>query len=314
MNRRVALVLALAPLLGGCASEGIGGTVEAEVFACTQLGPGVPLPEVVREASGVAWSTRHPGVIWVINDGNDGRLFAVDTAGALLAEIPFDVPTSIARVWDMEDMAIGPCDGGDCLYLADVGDNYRIRDTVDVYRAPEPALDAATLPLERFPMIHGPEGRVDIETLLLAEGERVYLLTKGNEQPPSLLRFPGTLPEAAAGDRIGPRTAEARTLEEVHRLDGSGRTLSRQFTGGARIPGTDRWMIRTYSSMAVYRIEGGLLLQVEDTHVPLGPLREPQGEAIAVRADGKVVLASEAGPFGRVGGLNFVQCEGLGGG
>ena len=73
----------------------------------------------------------------------------------------------------------------------------------------------------------------------------------------------------------------------------------------------DRWLIRTYESLALWEIDGISMRQVEGSEVALGPLREPQGEAVAVRADGRVVLASESGPFGTRGGLNFIRCPAL---
>ena len=309
MAHRIAttlVALLVVPLATGCAVEGAGE--EIAVLACEPVGPPVPLPSMIDEASGVAFSRTHPGVIWVVNDGVNGRLFAVDSTGALRAEIPFRLPRGALPLWDVEDMAAGPCGDGDCLYLADVGDNYRIRDTIQVYRVREPELDAREVTVEVFPMVHGEEGRVDIEALLLGDGETVHLLTKGNDEPPSLLRYPGSLSTTPL-ERPGVHVAER--LEEVHRPEGRGRNLARQFTGAARIPGTDRWMVRTYSDLSAQRIVDGRLVELPDSHVSLGPLREPQGEAIAVRDDGLVVLASEAGPFGNVGGLNFIRCEGL---
>ena len=41
-----------------------------------------------------------------------------------------------ARVQDWEDVAAGPCPGGNCLYVADIGDNRRVRDSVEVLRVP----------------------------------------------------------------------------------------------------------------------------------------------------------------------------------
>jgi hypothetical protein len=41
-------------------------------------------------------------------------------------------------VTDWEDVAAGPCPGGRCLYVADIGDNTASRPSVTVYRVPEP--------------------------------------------------------------------------------------------------------------------------------------------------------------------------------
>ncbi len=245
----------------------------------------------------MAWSVRHPGVIWTINDGRDQNLYAVDSTGALLARIPLDLP----EVWDVEDLAIGPCGSDSCLFVADVGDNYRFRDTISVYRVREPDLDAERATVEAFHM-RLPEGPVDIETLLLGSGGQVWLLSKGNREPVSLYRYPGAL----RADTIMP-------LVETHRVESGGRSLQKQITGAASIPGSDMFAIRTYESLAVYQIVDGTLRKVEGSDLPLGTLREAQGEALSVRADGRVVLTSEAGPLGRQGGMNFLSCVAIGG-
>ncbi len=293
------LLLATA-VLSACAATGAGQEVP---FACEIDGPGVPLPAEIDEASGVGWSAVHPGILWVMNDGRSGTLFAVDTTGALRGRLQLR-PTDVPRIWDAEDLAVGPCgdaaEAESCIWLADIGDNYQIRDSVSVFVTPEPAVitEAAEVEPASFHALR-PEP-IDAETLLLGEGRSpLYVLTKGNDKPPSLLRWPGRL-----------RADTLVTMEEIHRLQGDTRALQNQFTGGARIPGTNRWVVRTYSWMAVYEIRDGLLLEIEGTRTPLGALREPQGEAIAARADGRVVLASESGPFGGRGGLSFVRCEG----
>ena len=263
---------------------------------CLPDGPSVPLPTEINESSGVAWSVRHPGVIWTINDGRDQNLYAVDSTGALLARIPLDLP----EVWDVEDLAIGPCGSESCLFVADVGDNYRFRDTLSVYRVREPDLDAERAAADVFHM-RLPEGPVDIEALLLARDGGVWLLSKGNREPVSLFQYPGAL-----------RTDTIMPLTETHRVESGGRSLQKQITGASPIPGTDMFVVRTYESLAVYQINDGMLQKVEGSDLLLGTLREAQGEALSVRADGRVVLTSEAGPLGRQGGMNFLSCVEIG--
>ena len=61
-------------------------------------------------------------------------LFAIDAAGTLRGR--FRVP--IERWGDWEDLAVGRCPSGDCLYIADIGDNSFARRRVQIYRVPEP--------------------------------------------------------------------------------------------------------------------------------------------------------------------------------
>ena len=69
---------------------------------------------------------------------------------------------------DWEDIEAGPCDEGNCLYIADTGDNGGSRKSVAVYRVPEPAsgnngaVNATKISLEY------PEGPEDAEAIFVA--------------------------------------------------------------------------------------------------------------------------------------------------
>src|SRR5512134_1710243 len=82
-----------------------------------------PLPDVLRESSGLALSKTQPGVIWSHNDSGDTpTLYAIDLKARLLATVMVD--NAVAQDW--EDIAAGPCplgEGGSCLYIADTGNN-----------------------------------------------------------------------------------------------------------------------------------------------------------------------------------------------
>src|SRR2546427_279731 len=74
------------------------------------------------EASGIAVSRAHPGVLWTHNDsGDSATVYAITLAGNLLAT--YRVPGATAVDW--EDIALGPCPehAGRCLFIADTGDN-----------------------------------------------------------------------------------------------------------------------------------------------------------------------------------------------
>jgi len=89
----------------------------------------------------MAASRRHPGILWVHNDGADGRLFAIRTNGQTAA-----VFRLAATITDLEDIAIGPgpAAGAPHLYVGDIGDNQGERRSIRVYRLPEPDLRPGT--------------------------------------------------------------------------------------------------------------------------------------------------------------------------
>ncbi|HZD04765.1 MAG TPA: hypothetical protein VE173_07600, partial [Longimicrobiales bacterium] len=140
------------------------------------------LPEATREASGVAVSRRHPGVLWILDDSGPSELYAVDAGGTLLGRVL--VPGGLGR--DREDLALGPCGGVDCLYIGDVGDNAEKRDSLTLYRMVEPAPDAGRAAVPGAFSFRLPDGPRDVEALFVLPGERLYIVTKGRRHPPTV--------------------------------------------------------------------------------------------------------------------------------
>ena len=110
-----------------------GRTVElrGDSPSCRVAAAPVALGEL-PEASGVAVSRRSPGVLWAINDSGQPVLFALDSSGTVKGK----VRVAGASVDDWEDIAVGPCPGGSCLYVADIGDNHARRSHVTIYGSP----------------------------------------------------------------------------------------------------------------------------------------------------------------------------------
>ena len=283
----------LPALLAGCSPAFVGLT-----SPCTLAeGPHL-LPPAVHESSGVAASVRYPGVYWTHNDsGGEPVLYAVDRRGTLLGAVRVEG----ARNRDWEDLALGPCGEGHCLYIGDVGDNREVREDPAVYRVPEPdPSDARTLPADRFP-VRLPDGPRDIETLYVLPGERLFLATKGRNHPVELYRAPAPLPEPG----------EPVHLESVQELTGRSPALPRLVTGGAATADSTVVALRTYETLRFYRPdEEGRLEPLPGGLVNLRHLREPQGEAVGFLPEGGVVLTSEAGPWGERGMIAFLECGG----
>jgi VCBS repeat-containing protein len=129
------------------------------------------------EASGLVASRASSEVLWSHNDSGDAaRLFALNTAGEHLGEYLFvDLDQIDWGQIDWEDIAIGPgpTAGADYLYVADMGDNLRRRDSIGIVRVIEPAVDAQQEPVdvelatfETFELAY-PDGAHNAETLLV---------------------------------------------------------------------------------------------------------------------------------------------------
>lgn len=244
-------------------------------------------------ASGVAVSLGHPGVFWT-HDDHGSELFAVDDTGGIVTRIQIR-----PRLRDWEDLALSGCpDGGSCLYLADLGDNYEERTDIWIARVrePDPGDSPARIHADVFP-VRLPDGPRDIEALIVLPGERVFAVSKGRNDPVTVYRYPG---------RLRPDTV---TLEEVQRLSDSPRFLPRQITGGAVSPRGNVVALRTYETLRFYRVQADTLVPMEDGLVNLRTLREAQGEGVGIGLDGTVVLTSEGGPLGGPGGMNVLRCS-----
>jgi hypothetical protein len=255
---------------------------------------GVPLPEGLEEASGVAVSRRHAGISWHHADGGDRPLIhAVDEAGRLVGRVRVEG----ARLRDWEDLEVADCGGDSCLFVADVGDNSARRETVQVYRFLEPDPRTDTSVVAETLSLRFPEGPRDAEALFVLPGGRIHLVTKGRDHPVAVFRVPA-----------GSSDARVVVLEEVQRLSDGPRAIPRQVTGASASADGSLVALRTYETLGFFRMDGDTLAAIPDGTVNLRPLREAQGEGVALGPEGLVVLTSEAGPMGERGGMVTMRC------
>ena len=275
-------------LLTGC------GVWSAAGPGCGIIEAARAFPEGLTEASGVAPSMVNSGVFWTHSDNTGpGVLWAVDAQGAVLGEVSLEG----VRLFDAEDLAAARCGEASCLYLGDVGDNYNERDSLLVYRVIEPEPRTGSVTSERLAMTL-PDGARDVEALFVLPGERLFLVTKGQDQPITVYRYPGEL-----------RPDTLVVLEEVQRLSETARVLPRQVTGASASPDGSVIAIRTYETLLFFSWDGAKLVPMEDGTVNLRTLREAQGEGVGVGEDGLVVLTSEGGPTGGAGSITVLRCN-----
>jgi hypothetical protein len=274
-----------------------GGVTFTEDGGCTCAAWGAPQnagvlgdPELV-ELSGLAASWSHPGVLWAHNDSGDtARFFAVTENGTALNR--FSLPGVAAR--DFEDLAVGPCPTGSCVFIGDIGDNLTVRDDTTVYRVAEPPLDAdagfgaVPVTFERFDFAYPNGLHHNAETLLVhpVTGD-VYVLTKhGTGTKSRVYKFPQPM---VPGTKA--------TLEFVTELPvpSAGDLM---LTGGDFSPCGNALLLRMYNRVVELRMQPGQGLESVFT----APVRavptaaEGQGEAVTWARDGKSYFtASEGG-------------------
>ena len=249
--------------------------------------------QALPEASGIAASRRNPGVLWAHNDSGEPVVFALDEKGSVIGR----VRVSGAKVEDWEDIAVGPCSQGSCLYVADIGDNDTARNQITIYRAPEPSpRDAGTASVEA---IHAeyPDGAHDAEALFVTPDADLFVITKGDPGPVAIYRFPRPL---RAGARLRlERVAMRAAVRDVPSED-------RPTAADATQDG--QWVaVRTTHWVAFYRtadLTSGRWR--ESFRIDVSVLKERRGEGIALAGNGAVFLVgegglgSDAGTFGRL--------------
>lgn len=261
----------------------------------------------LRESSGAALSRAQPGILWTINDSGDGPfLYATDTLGRDLGRYQL----SGAENRDWEEVALGPCPRGTCLYVADTGDNPERRPFARIYRVPEPpagdSLAGRTLPLQggealRFTY---PDGPHDVEAMFVARDGTVHLISKGRS---GRVRH-YDLPPATWGSTT---SAIAQLLEALPVATDLWR--GRLVTGAAVAPDGHRVVIRTYRE--IYRFELGPNGRLTPASPPVIcdiAALDPRGEGIDWLGDGDGLVLTSEGGFGADGQVTLLTCGGEG--
>lgn len=252
------------------------------------------LSQEVQETSGVAASRAHPGVFWTHNDsGGDSAIFAIDSAGAILARVRVRGATN--RDW--EDIAAAPCEPGTaagCLYVADTGDNLERRENIVVFRIPEPDLtDTVSGPADRLQMSF-PDGPADAEALYVTEAG-LHIVTKGRSRSIALYRLPL------------PYDSDNTVLVRVQQLAPPPTSISAQVTGAAASPDGRTVVIRTYSGLRFFEPDADSLRPIGEIADFLGPA-QPLGEGVDFITAGRLVLTGEASGR-RPATIATVQCD-----
>jgi hypothetical protein len=288
---RVAVMIAVILSLAGSA---MATAQEVAAPQCQASGPLARIAEL-PEASGVAVSRRSPGRLWSHNDSDEAVLVALDTRGAVTGRVRL----SGVKVEDWEAVAVGSCPAGSCIYIGDIGDNQAERKRITIHRVSEPSTEDAVVVKETF---HGtyPDGAHDAETLLVAPDGGLFIVTKDETGVVGLYRFPRELQPGATHqlERVG-KTRASKKASETDRI-----------TDGAVSPDGTWVVLRTKQDLAFHRaadLFAGKWL--EAGRVDLKAVGEPQGEGVAIAADGTVYLTGEGGGKSQPGTFAKFACS-----
>lgn len=319
MNRRFDIPVA-ALAMGGAGLLACGGPSGDRTMAretpdrCETAEMVGELPSALLEASGITRDPRDADVFWAHNDsGNPAELFAVDATGRLLAIVPVeDAPNR-----DFEDIAVGPCPAGSCLYLGDIGDNLAVHASVRIHRLPLPELpgateasdagEAPTLPAVRpdasWHLVY-PAGPRDAEALAIdAQRDELIIVTKGREDVVELYGLP-------LGELRG-RPGSPDTLRRFGRLPlpiGSG--TSQLITAGDLSPDGSRLVVRSYTTLYEFAWPGAADFDTLATPAASSLLSalEAQGEGLTWDGSAETLVLVSEGRGGRPASISRIRC------
>ncbi|MDA8575629.1 hypothetical protein N9L24_01110 [Candidatus Marinamargulisbacteria bacterium] len=228
------------------------------------------LPSVINEASGLIASVQNPGLLWMHNDsGDSARLFGIQSNGDLVVELSF--PT--IRAVDWEDIALDRATGH--IYIGDIGDNFSIRKTKQVYRFKEPKItpktprQLAVTAVDTLTFKY-PDGRRDAEALFVHNGDLIVISKR--DSVPRVYQLPLNFSNISNDTRVA--TALGTVAYHVH--TGTDRIVAGDAQG-------DRIVLRSATRVLAWPNREALLNDPPDS---FDYAIEPQGESLALDSQG----------------------------
>lgn len=206
-------------------------------------------------------------------DDSDGAaaLYAFDIGGNFLKTITVEGATNT----DWEDLAVAACSEGECVYIADIGDNDETREQITIWRAP--LVDGAAVEAVACPLAYDDGEAHDAEALLVFPDGSVRVVTK-----------------SAGTTRVYHSPAltcdgTAQTLAKEAEL-----SLEEPVTGGAVSVDGSLVVLRGATVGWVWR---GCTLDWSAAPFDLLFVGEEQGEGVAIDEDGTIFSSSEGTKF-----------------
>ncbi len=270
------------------ADDGGPGPTADGCGVCAEYAAAEPIATIqtseLAELSGLTISWKNRDIFFAHNDRARSTVFALDFAGKLHAHYELEQ----AAVSDPEDIGIGPCPEGSCLYLADIGDNAAVRSDYAILRFAEPSVpdspgdSVVSVPFERFRFTYE-DGSHNAEGLLVAPSGALYLVTKGTG-PSSVYRLSPPLSTTSVQ-----RATKVATLPVPAASDMAA-------SAAAAHPCGLGFLLRTYDRVYEFRATGADFESAFGAAPAVVAMpAEPQSEGISYLADGRGFISSGEG-------------------
>lgn len=325
-------ILGVLTFLGILAPTGLAYAQECSGFN-TSSRTGAIANDAIDEASGLAASWRHEGLLWTHNDSGDGaRLFLMKPDGTHVATIALE---GVGKARDWEDLAVGPCTAPaesedsesktsenktsenktsekkastnesatkSCVYVADIGDNRAKHTEVVIHRFEEPELPdkrpaAVTVRVSEQIWYRYPGGARDAETVMVhPKTAAIYVVDKrvqGNSGVYRIPRHPGS-----GSDKPGSKKKPVLAVE-VGQLQLATQTgFGSMITAGDISPDGTEFTVRTYLAAYTFCAVGDdFETAVQAKPTPSNPPFMIQSEALGYDRSGQAIwVTSERRP------------------
>jgi hypothetical protein len=251
--------------------------------------------ENIREASGLAVSSRDDGFFWIVNDsGSAPAVHLIESGGADRGK----VTVANARNIDWEDLVSFSIDGTAYLLAADTGDNDARRDSCTLYILREPRLPAAgknlavTFKAEWKIDFRYEGGPRDCEAVAVdVPGRKILLLSK-RTNPPEVHELP-LMPQEKRGIITTRKTGVIHVPSPADSLVPFGN----QPTGFDITPDNSLAAVVTYYGVFLFprKPDESWAQALSNKATVLAPHCLPQAESVAFCKDGKSILVISEG-------------------
>jgi len=250
----------------------------------------------IKEASGLAVSSRNPDFLWLINDsGAPPLLHLCDVNGNERGV----VSVKGARNVDWEDITSFSVNGENFLLIADTGDNSSKRDNCTLYVIEEPILPSpgSNLAMETTPRLTisftYEDGPRDCESVAVDVSSQEILLISKRTKPPALYQLPLQL-HGHDSTLVARRVC---ALEVNAPPSGFPVPFGNQPTGMTITPDGCIAAVLTYYGVFLFPKTKPESWKDAFSRKPqiLAPHQLPQAEAIGLAKDGKTIFVTSEG-------------------
>lgn len=172
--------------------------------------------DFIDESSGIAISEKYSDRMYNINDSGSGPVvFTTKLNGQDTKQIKINN----YRPYDTEDLSLGPCMGESCLFIADIGDNKKVRDYISIIAIPESKMGEGIEvvdPLFKMNLKY-PHAKHNAEAMVVHPSGDIYILTKEKDKE-NRQAFPAKLFKVERNDIVSKGVGSA-VLKEVATFD-----------------------------------------------------------------------------------------------